>query len=221
MTLVCFTLVVWPHSVATSLKLARSFYFLCLFLALLGITATILSVTGLLPFRGSLAVIFQIIIFRGWIVIGMAISSAILLLLNLSQAHGSRFTNESVRSFIISPDLLRGLCLSVSVAFFMTEIGKLTHDAEMRQFFLESGYSVWFLYFVITMETLGSIALFIPRLIVPAALGLIILMFGAIGTHFRNGDPFSDSIEALHLLIVLTCIVVIKSFTNKWALPIK
>jgi uncharacterized membrane protein YphA (DoxX/SURF4 family) len=215
MTLVCFTFIVWPHSIAISIKLAKSFYFLCLFLALLGMTATILSVTGLLPFKGTLAVIFQIIIFRGWIVIGIAISSAILLLLNLTHAHGSRLANGSVRSFISSPDVLRGLCLSVSVAFLMTEIGKLAHDAEMRQFFLESGYSVWFLYFVITMETLGSIALFIPKLIVPAALGLIILMFGAIATHFRNGDPFSDSLEALHLLIVLICIVVIKSLKNK------
>ncbi len=178
-------------------------------------TATILSVTGLLPFKGTLAVIFQIIIFRGWIVIAVAISSVILLLLNLSNARESRLSNGSVRSFIISRYLLKGLCLTVSVAFLMTEIGKLAHDAEMRQFFLESGYSVWFLYFVITMETLGSIALFIPRLIIPAALGLIILMFGAIGTHFRNGDPFSDSLEALHLLIVLICIVVIKLFNNK------
>jgi uncharacterized membrane protein YphA (DoxX/SURF4 family) len=221
MTLVCFAIVASPHSVPASLKLAKSFYFLCLFLALLGMTATLLSVTGLLPFRGTLAVIFQIIIFRGWLVIGVAISSVVLLLLNLSRSSGSRLSNEPVRSFIISPGLLRGLCLSVSIAFLMTEIGKLAHDAEMRQFFLESGYPVWFLYFVITMETLGSIALFIPRLIVPAALGLIILMFGAISTHFRNGDPFSDSLEALHLLILLVCIVVIKLLNNKMDFPIK
>src|ERR1044071_791928 len=182
MTLVSFTLIVWPHSVATSLKLARNFYFLSLLLALLGLIATVLSVTRLLPFKGNLAIVFLIIIFRGWIVIGVAISSAVLVLLNLNPASETRLSNESVRSFITSPNLLKGLCLSVAVAFLMTEIGKLAHDAEMRQFFLESGYAVWFLYFVIAAETLGSIALFISKLIVPAAFGLGILMWGAIYT---------------------------------------
>lgn len=40
-------------------------------------------------------------------------------------------------------------------------------------------------------------------------------MAGAIGTHYRNGDPFTDSLEALHLLIILTCIIVIVSTTRR------
>ena len=36
------------------------------------------------------------------------------------------------------------------------------------------------------------------------------IMAGAIRTHAHNGDPFSDSLEAVHLLILLACIVTIR-----------
>jgi putative oxidoreductase len=91
----------------------------------------------------------------------------------------------------------------------------LMHDAEMRQFFLVSGYAVWFLYFVIAAETIGAIGLFISKLIIPAASGLAILMVGAIFTHYRNNDPFSDSLEAFHLLILLACILIIGLLRQK------
>src|SRR5262249_17443787 len=99
------------------------------------------------------------------------------------------------------------MCISIAISYICTEIGKLTHDAEMRQFFLQSGYKVWFLYFVITCETLGSIGLLIARTRLLAAAGLSVLMLGAIGTHAHNGDPFSDSLEAVHLLMLLVCAV--------------
>jgi uncharacterized membrane protein YphA (DoxX/SURF4 family) len=68
---------------------------------------------------------------------------------------------------------------------------------------------------VIICETLGSIGLLIPRTLLPAAIGLSILMLGAIRTHVHNGDPFADSLEALHLLILLVSIIVIRLYQSK------
>jgi uncharacterized membrane protein YphA (DoxX/SURF4 family) len=209
-TLVSLTAIGLSRSPRILNNLARGFFLLCLFLGSLVIIATILSVSGLLAFTGTFGLVFKILIFRGWLVVGAGIVSAILVLLNSAGFSQTFLTNEAVRGFAGSGYVLKGLCLSVSIAFLITEIGKLAHDAEMRQFFLDSGYPVWFLYFVIISETLGSIGLFISKLIIPAAGGLAAIMIGAIYTHLRNGDPFSDSLEAAHLLILLICIIVIK-----------
>jgi uncharacterized membrane protein YphA (DoxX/SURF4 family) len=85
----------------------------------------------------------------------------------------------------------------------------------MRLFFLGSGYTVWFMYFIMALETLGAIGLFVSRIIVPSALGLAIIMFGAIYTHYHNNDPFSDSLDALRLLILLVCVIIVKVFGTR------
>jgi hypothetical protein len=35
------------------------------------------------------------------------------------------------------------------------------------------------------------------------------MMAGAIGTHWHNGDPFEDSLDAFHLLVLLVCILLL------------
>jgi hypothetical protein len=214
-TLIIFTLVIRNRSVKTAKNMAHGFYIVCLFLSLAALITTILSVSGLLPGNDTYRLLFRGLIYRGWVVIGTGISAALLVLLNAFGYLRSRETSEAIQPFTSSPYLLKALCLSVSVSFLATEIGKLTHSAEMRQFFLESGYAAWFLYFIIAAEILGAIGLFISKTIVSAASGLVIIMFGAIHTHYRNGDPFSDSLEALHLLILLVCIITISLLRTK------
>jgi len=204
------SLLLWNQSVRTSQSLARAFYLFCLVSSCTALFLISIRALGMLSGVSWYAPVLRIFIYRGWIVVGTAISAAIFLALNASTSRNSRARSTAIRAFLSSPHLLKGLCLSVAVSFICTEIGKLTHDADMRQFFLQSGYPVWFLYFVIVCETLGSIALLIPRTLLPAASGLIILMIGAIRTHAHNGDPFSDSLEALHLLILLACIIAIR-----------
>jgi uncharacterized membrane protein len=208
-TLAVSVIVVWNRSVVNSGRMARGFCILCLVLGLAAFITTIFVVSGLLPVKGAFGLLFRLLIYRGWIVIGTGVSSALLMVSNALVHFRSRVTSEAVRSFVGSPYLLKGLCLSVSISFVATEIGKFTHDAEMRQFFFESGYPIWFLYFTAGAEILGAIGLFVRQTIVPAASGLAIVMLGAIGTHYRNNDSFSDSLEALHLLILLACIVLI------------
>jgi len=216
-TVLCFLFVISSRSVASSEKKARWFYFFCVAISLTALTANLLSVSGVLPMKGILGTIYQALIFRLWIVIGMGIVSMVLSLLWWFGSFVSISSNQAIGSFVASPYVLRGICFSVSISFLAVEIGKLTHDADMRQFFLDSGFPVWFLYFVIIAEILGAIGLFLKKLILPAAFGLAILMFGAIFTHYNNGDSFSDSIEAFHLLILLICIIVIRLIHQRGA----
>ena len=177
----------------------------------------LLGSIGLLSGRLESAKLLLILIYRGWVVIGTAISSVVLTLVDMGAGTRLR-TRNATRSFVSSPYLLRGLCLSVSISFICTEIGKVAHDAEMREFFVQSGYPVWFLYFVILAETFGAVGLFFPRTLLAAAFGLTLIMAGAISTHLRNRDPFSDSLEALHLLVLLVCIILIRLLGER-ALP--
>jgi uncharacterized membrane protein YphA (DoxX/SURF4 family) len=206
-TLIVLVFIFRNHSVNTSKKTARVFYFLSLFLSFVALIHIILSVFGFRPANEAYRLWRLVLFHADRLIIGTGVSSAVLSLLNASR----HFTApESVQSFINSPYLLKGLCLSVSISFFGIEIGKSAHDSEMRLFFLGSGYAVWFMYFIMGLEILGAIGLFVSRIIVPSALGLAIIMFGAIYTHYRNNDPFSDSLDALRLLILLVCVIIVK-----------
>jgi hypothetical protein len=211
-TLVISGLLLCNRSVGRARSFARGFYFLSVALSLAAL-AFVLAGTFGLPEGPGYTRLLRVLLFRGWIVIGIGIASA--LLLALWATTGLRLLeSDALRAFLTSAYILRGLCFSVAVSFFCTEIGKLAHDAEMRQFFLQSGYAVWFMYFIMAAEISGAIGLLLSRTRLPATVGLIAVMSGAIATHARNHDPFSDSLEALHLLILLGCIVAIRLLQN-------
>ena len=67
------------------------------------------------------------------------------------------------------------------------------------------------MYAVMAFETMGAIALLVPRLRTAAAMVLALIMLGAIATHARNGDPFADSLDALRMLLVAACILLLAS----------
>jgi uncharacterized membrane protein YphA (DoxX/SURF4 family) len=98
---------------------------------------------------------------------------------------------------------IRALCILIAASYFSIEIGKLTHDREMREFFQQSGLSVPFMYSVMAAEIIGSAGLLFRRTRLFAAAGLILLMFGAVGTHVHNRDPLSDSADALRMLALI------------------
>ncbi len=199
---------------------AGTFYWVCIGLSVAAFLWVALAALGRLPVIVSSIWLFRILIYRAWLVIGTAISGAILLILD--RCTGKRFItlNHASRSFLESPYLLKGISASVSISFLCTELGKLAHDSEMRQFFLQSGYAVWFLYLTMIAETVGAIGLLLRKTAVPAAISLSAIMIGAIVTHAHNRDPFSDSLEALHLLILLSCLLLIRLLQNKVNPPI-
>lgn len=185
-----------------SRKVARGFFMLCLFLAIAGVAATLLSVSGALPRTSSARLVARVLLFRGWLVIGVALAAALV---------ASVRSRGGAAPLVDAESVVRGLCVSVFASFLSVELGKATHDADMREFFVASGLPVWLHYATMAAELACAAALLLPRTRRASAVGLLLIMCGAIGTHVRNGDPLSDSLEAIHLLGILAGIVVLTS----------
>ena len=87
---------------------------------------------------------------------------------------------KSIASWIIQV-LIAGL-------FLMMGSQKLMGEAEVTANFVRWGIPGFMLYVIGTLEVLGAIGLFIPRLAGLAATGLILLMVGALFTHLIHGE---------------------------------
>jgi uncharacterized membrane protein YphA (DoxX/SURF4 family) len=214
-TVFVFGGILWNRSIRNSRLMAQTFYVTAAVLSFGALLCILLNVSGMLAESAEFDWWLRILIYRAWLIIGTAISSVLLILMDMRVVKRVQIASDATRSFVTSPYLLRGLCLSVAMSFLCTEIGKVAHDADMRQFFVQSGYPAWFLYFIIVAETIGAVGLLVRKTMLPTALALSLIMTGAILTHLRNHDPFSDSLEALHLLMLLTCIVLIRQLRSR------
>jgi putative oxidoreductase len=97
-------------------------------------------------------------------------------------------------------------------AFIMATIGKAENMAYMLAFFKASGYANWFLYFIMAAESLGGLGVLLHFKLKTgplAATGLLLIMVGAVYTHWHNGDPFSDSYAAVSQFITLSIMLFI------------
>ncbi len=209
-TMLVSVCVLWNASISRAQRMANAFYLLSVVLSLGTLLYILLGDTGVIRESDEYFRWLRPLLFRCWLVIGVGISSALILLLNLVGTLKGPAGSPALRAFITTPAVLNGLCFSVSLSFLSTEVGKLAHLSDMRQFFVLSGYAAWFLYFIIVAETLGAVGLLLSGTLIPSAIGLMAIMMGAIRTHAHNGDPFSDSLEALHLLVLLACILVVR-----------
>ena len=80
----------------------------------------------------------------------------------------------------------------------------------MLDFFRQSGYANWFLYFIMAVEPFGALGILFHYKLKTGPLagyGLIIIMLGAVYTHLHNHDPFSDSYAAMIQLINLALLL--------------
>lgn len=197
-TAIAFASMISIPSVTSGQVWARRFRALVIIVSAVALINTFISISGVFSDIDGYRTVSRGLIFRFWIVLGVGLAAVAL---------GS--FRKQAPALAGMELIVQALCVSVAFAFFSAEIGKLTHDAQMRQFFLDSGYAVWFMYAVALTETMAAACLLVPKLRLPAASVLAMVMLGAIFTHARNGDPFSDSLEALHLLVVVACILVL------------
>lgn len=207
-TVCAFAAIAACRTPEAALRLANGIRLLCLILALTGLIGVL--AVSLLPgssVAGGARTLLRIVGYLGWLVVGTAVSAALLATIRGGRANTG---TSATRSFIASPALSSGLAIYVACAFFGFEIGKAAHDAEMRQFFVGSGYPIWFMYAVMAAEIAGALALLARSTRLIAAGWLCAVMVGAIATHSRNGDPFSDSLDALRMLILAGCIAVLE-----------
>jgi hypothetical protein len=106
----------------------------------------------------------------------------------------------------------------IANTFILATVGKSQNMGYMFGFFSQSGYANWFLYFIMAVEPLGALGILFHYKLKTgplAALGLIMIMLGAIYTHLHNHDPFSDSYTAVIELINLALLLFVYYFEKQ------
>jgi len=101
---------------------------------------------------------------------------------------------------------LTGVSLATGLSFLIATEGKAANMGEMIAFFKQSGYAIWFLYFIMTAEALGAIGVLLHFKLKTGPLattGLMLIMIGAMYTHRHNKDPLSDSYAAISQFMTL------------------
>jgi uncharacterized membrane protein YphA (DoxX/SURF4 family) len=93
----------------------------------------------------------------------------------------------------------------VSAVFLFSAIPKLMGQEMVIQGFALAGLPVWFMYTIGILEVLGVIGLWVPKTTHYAALGLFIIMLGAIGTTVA----FQGVVLAILPLVVAIMLVFI------------
>ncbi|MBK9709494.1 MAG: DoxX family protein [Acidobacteria bacterium] len=82
----------------------------------------------------------------------------------------------------------------------------------MSEEFATYGLPLWFMWVVGGLKILFAVSLLVsfwlPELIRPAAIGMAILMLGAVGMHIKVGDPWKKAAPAA-LVLILSLVVAI------------
>ena len=100
-----------------------------------------------------------------------------------------------------------------SLSFFMAGVLKLIAHEQMVTVFTNFELPLELMYFVGIAEILCAIALWMPKLTVLSAVGLVLAMVGAFLFHFTY-DPFDKTIPAIVLIVFLVFIIRVRIKEN-------
>lgn len=103
----------------------------------------------------------------------------------------------------------------LAFAFTASGIMKFLHLSDTVATFGKLGLPPWFAYFIAAAEVLGGIALLVPRLVRPAAIGLALIMVGAAFMHTTRipGGLLPNGMPALLLLLLLVVLARLRQTT--------
>jgi putative oxidoreductase len=113
---------------------------------------------------------------------------------------------------------LWGISILTANSFLVATVGKSMNIPIMISFFKQSGYAIWFLYFIMSAEAFGGLGILLHFKLKTgplAAAGLAIIMLGAVYTHWHNKDPFSDSYAAVGQFINLSLLLILCYFEQR------
>ena len=102
--------------------------------------------------------------------------------------------------------------LTAALAVFFVLAGglKLQGGAKQIENFAHWGYSLWFLYLIGAVETMGGIGLLVPRLAVYAALLLGCTMIGASLTHLVHNE-----MKAVPIPLVILALLAVVAYARR------
>ncbi len=106
------------------------------------------------------------------------------------------------RSFLI---LMWGLSIVLSLGLIVSGFDRVRLTPGVVAQFEAFGYSMAFARLIGVLEILGGLALLVPRIAVPGACTLTVLMLGAIGTHVQSGfgSPFHAGRALVFLIVII------------------
>jgi len=96
------------------------------------------------------------------------------------------------------------------ILFLLMGSGKLMSDPEVVANFKHWGMPDGSYYVIGAFEILGAIGLMIPRLAGYAAMGLILLMFGALFTHITHGEFGGMPMLAILVIILAGAVIYLR-----------
>ncbi|WP_328529961.1 DoxX family protein [Nocardioides sp. NBC_00368] len=106
------------------------------------------------------------------------------------------------------------LAATLAAVFVAFGTAKLLAVASMQTRAAHVGFSVGAFRRIGALEVAGAVGLlagaYVPLLRAVAAIGLLLLLTGAVITHLRNGDGIKAAAPALFLAILLSILVVIE-----------
>ena len=94
---------------------------------------------------------------------------------------------------------------------------RVSDTPSLKSEFKAYGLPLWFFYFIGTLEV-GSalfllLGLWIPSLVLPAALLILMIMLGALSMHIKIGDVWKKSVPALVLLFLSLVICLLSTYS--------
>jgi putative oxidoreductase len=106
----------------------------------------------------------------------------------------------------------------LAIAFIKSGFDKLSHGPETAKMFGSLGLPDWFAYLIGGGELLGGIGLLLPRTVRPAAIGLIIIMLGAVFMHATKiPGGLAKGVPAMVLLALLVVVLLLRRPTARLA----
>jgi putative oxidoreductase len=196
---------IWEPSVKTVHCLAKCYLLLAIYLAFVvwvfyfaGIKNTfLLNALDILLRYGSYLAHLALGFLAGYILVGV----------RNAKTPADRFDIQAILNIT-----LWAISVSIGNSFIVATVGKSMNMPYMIGFFKQSGYAIWFLYFIMIVESTGAAGILLHfklKMGALASIGLALIMLGAIYTHWHNNDSFSDSYAAVSQLINLAMILLL------------
>ncbi len=101
------------------------------------------------------------------------------------------------------------LTTMVGLMIIVAGAGKFGADSTWISRFAGWGFAPWFVVVVGVAEVLGGVGLFIPKVSLLSAIGLVLVMLGACATHLLNNE-FANSLAPLIYVAMLAPIILFR-----------